>query len=308
MKNETDVKEVHIFGDVMLDTYWHGRVDRISPEAPVPILNKHHVERRLGGAANVAANLSALGFKVNLCGFIGDDQSGQILSEMASEILGNHQLIEISDHPTTNKIRALADGKQLLRIDEESAVSDEAIAGLYLRQRIEGIENKYVVISDYGKGVTDVVWKGKKKLIDQLLRQNNKLIVDPKGKDFEKYRNVFLLKPNLKEFEQVVGICSSQTDLENKARNLMELLELENLIVTRGGDGMSVFTSQINYHLSSEAIEVVDVTGAGDTVLANLTSALLTGLSVVDAAEASNRAAAQAVKQLGTAIISSQKF
>ncbi len=291
---------VLVVGDVMLDRYWFGEVSRISPEAPVPIVHIKRTEERPGGAANVARNIASLGGKATLLSVVGDDEAGRTLTELlAGENVATHFHKDAS-LPTTVKLRVIGRQQQLMRIDFETPPSREVLEDK-LGDFESMIENHDVVIlSDYGKGgLTHVT-----KMIDAAKRFGKAIMIDPKGDDYSKYRGATLLTPNLAEFREVMGQWRDEADLAARAEKLRDDLSLEALLVTRSEEGMSLFTAGNAMHEPTQAREVFDVSGAGDTVIATIGLMLAAGLSVADAVKIANRAAGVVVGKLGTATVS----
>ena len=291
---------VLVVGDVMLDRYWFGEVSRISPEAPVPIVHIKRTEERPGGAANVARNIASLGGKATLLSVVGDDEAGRTLSELlAGENVATHFHKDAS-LPTTVKLRVIGRQQQLMRIDFETPPSREVLEDK-LGDFESMIENHDVVIlSDYGKGgLTHVT-----KMIDAAKRFGKAIMIDPKGDDYSKYRGATLLTPNLAEFREVMGQWRDEADLAARAEKLRDDLSLDALLVTRSEEGMSLFTAGNAIHEPTQAREVFDVSGAGDTVIATIGLMLAAGLPVADAVKIANRAAGVVVGKLGTATVS----
>ncbi|HRD93739.1 MAG TPA: D-glycero-beta-D-manno-heptose-7-phosphate kinase, partial [Accumulibacter sp.] len=262
-----------IVGDVMLDRYWFGDVERISPEAPVPVVKVARSEERPGGAANVARNVAALGARVGLLSVVGDDEAGQRLQELL-EASG----IDVSLHvdpaiSTTVKLRVIGRQQQLLRIDFETSPSHEV-----LRAKLVEFESRLpdchaVILSDYGKGGLTHIGE----MIRMARAAGKKVLVDPKGDDFSKYAGATVVTPNRGELRAVVGRWTDEGDLARKAEALRSALGLEALLVTRSEEGMSLFHAAGAVHQQAVAREVFDVSGAGDTVIATLAVMLACG-------------------------------
>jgi rfaE bifunctional protein kinase chain/domain len=292
---------VLVAGDVMLDRYWFGDVERISPEAPVPVLKVARVEERPGGAANVARNIAALGAQCTLLSVVGEDEAGQCLDRlMTSEHKVNALLHRDSTISTTIKLRAIARQQQLLRIDFETQPSHEVLRAKLADYERNLPEAGVVVLSDYGKGglahIAEMI---------RLARSAGKLVlIDPKGDDYARYKGASLLTPNRSEFRQVAGNWSSEEELTQKAENLRQALELDALLVTRSEEGMSLYArGQAPFHIPAHAREVFDVSGAGDTVIATLATLLASGAELEYAVRIANRAAGIVVGKLGTAVV-----
>lgn len=283
----------------MLDRYLFGSTGRISPEAPVPVVHVHETDDRPGGAANVAVNLAALGVSTSLVGVVGKDAAAASLAA----ILGGRgiecRFTEAADRPTITKTRVQSRGQQLIRLDEEKAqaMPGDAMTGA-LSEALEGAGA--VVLSDYGKGALADV----RAMIAACRNAGVPVLVDPKGTDFEKYRGASLITPNQSEFEAVAGPCDSDEDLVERARSMMEALDLEALLVTRSEKGMLLVESGAEpLFLSTQAREVFDVTGAGDTVIATLAAALASGQGLGAAAALANVAAGLVVRKIGVATV-----
>ncbi len=292
-------------GDLMLDRFVYGAVSRISPEAPIPVF---HIEREaamLGGAGNVMRNLTALGASGAFVAVVGDDAVGRALTEMVGENdrIEPYLLVE-RDRPSTVKTRYIADGQQLLRADSETTrpvteTTSETLERL-CADALDGCD--VMVLSDYAKGVlTDRVIAA---AIAAAREAGKTVIVDPKGGDFARYRGAHVLTPNHRELVAATGMAAEDDDaIAAAAAQLAERCEVDAVIVTRGGDGMSVVSRDGEaVHLGAEAREVFDVSGAGDTVIATLAAAMARGASLVEAARLANHAAGIVVAKLGTAV------
>ena len=304
-----DLKElkkgkVIVFGDIMLDKYLSGSINRISPEAPVPVLNPSSEEIRLGGAANVALNLSSLGVKTTLLGVTGKDDD----SEKIIDLLKLNKIrfsLRRSVVPTISKTRLLSSQQQLLRIDEEEKFSDadwKACLSQFLKL-VNQDNNKVFVLSDYGKGTLMDT-----KLIIRRAKAKGKIIlIDPKGKDFSKYVGADLITPNLNEFMEVVGKIASEKELTKKGKNLIKSLKLKALLITRGPDGMTLLENKNNKikrtDFPTQARDVFDVSGAGDTVIASVASGLAADFTLEESIRLANIAAGIVVGKLGTASV-----
>ncbi len=287
----------------MLDRYLYGVTERISPEAPVPVVQVQVNEQRLGAAANVAMNLAALGVQTTLAGCIGRDDAGQILQTRLQEVGIEAKLHTSSTWSTIEKWRILAQNQQLLRLDIEEVMPAESGVSARRMTIQEIIENQYdvLVLSDYDKGVCSDIGE----LLAAANRQGVPVLADPKFKNARSYRGIHLLKPNRHEFEAMVGTCTSEAEFHQRGTDLLGNMDLEALLVTRGGEGMTLFRPR-RPPLDFPAREnmVHDVTGAGDTVLAVLAGTLAAGAHVEDACRMANTAGAWAVRQVGCAPIS----
>ena len=293
-----------VVGDVMLDRYWFGDTHRISPEAPVPVVQVGKVDERLGGAANVARNVAALGGHATILGVIGDDEPGQRVTQLLKASNVDSQLEVDSQVPTIVKLRVIARQQQLIRLDFEEPPSDKALARKLERFEKSLADADVVILSDYGKGALDQV----SLMIDQARAQNKMILVDPKGEDYEKYRGATVLTPNRSELRQVVGRWSSEEDLTKKAQDLRRSLNLQALLLTRSEEGMSLFTDAGVSHVKAQAREVFDVSGAGDTVIATLAVALAAKWPLEKAMALANRAGGIVVGKLGTATVTSEEL
>lgn len=296
---------VLVVGDVILDRYLHGETSRISPEAPVPVVLVRQTEERPGGAGNVALNISCLGIRVHLVGLTGQDPAADVLLRELDRHSVSCHFLQREDFPTITKLRVISQHQQLIRLDYEQragAVENGDMFELFRRQ----LENAgVVVLSDYAKGslcrVQDYIAACKSAGINVL--------VDPKGTDFQRYRGASLLTPNLKEFESVVGQCTHRDDLISKGQNLCRELQLDMLLVTQGENGMTLIPADSEaVHLDAEAREVFDVTGAGDTVIATMAAARVSGYDYVESAMFANRAAGMVVARLGAASVTVEEL
>jgi len=293
-----------VVGDVMLDRYWFGDSDRISPEAPVPVVQVSKVDERLGGAANVARNVAALGANTTILGVIGDDEAGNRIGELLQQSGVNSQLEVDPKVPTTVKLRVIARQQQLIRLDFEETPSQTA-----LEQKLARFEKALgtadvLVLSDYGKGALSQVAA----MIEYARAQNKVILVDPKGEDYEKYRGATVLTPNRSELRQVVGRWVDEADLTQRAQELRRSLGIQALLLTRSEEGMSLFTDQGVSHVRAQAREVFDVSGAGDTVIATLAVALAAQWPLDRAMALANRAGGIVVGKLGTATVTSEEL
>ncbi len=289
---------VLVVGDVMLDRYWFGDVNRISPEAPVPVVLVRKTEERPGGAANVARNITALKGRATLLSVIGNDEAGASLERLLEGEGVQASLHRDAELSTTVKLRVIGQQQQLLRIDFERAPSHEALAAKLddFERQIDGVDA--VVLSDYGKGGLAHV----SRMIEVARRRGKPVLVDPKGHEYERYRGATLLTPNRAEFREVAGRWSDAADLVRRAQKLRSDLELDGLIVTRSEEGMSLFTAKETWHEPTRAREVFDVSGAGDTVIGVLALMVAAGSDLHAAMRVANHAAGIVVGKLGTAV------
>ena len=286
-----------VVGDVMLDRYWYGDASRISPEAPVPVLLFREEEYRLGGAANVAANCAALGARTRLLSVVGRDEAGKRLEKLLKAKRVVASLHRDARVHTTQKLRVIARRQQLLRIDMEKAPSTEVLASKLADFRAALGDCDVVLLSDYGKGGLEHIGV----MIREARKAGKKVLVDPKGDDYARYKGATLLTPNLAELRQVVGTWQNEKDLAGRARALREKLKLDALLLTRGEEGMNLFHKNKVFRVSAEKHEVSDVTGAGDTVIATLAVMLAAGQGIEAAVRAANRAGGIKVTKFGTA-------
>lgn len=295
---------VLVVGDVMLDRYWFGEVNRISPEAPVPVAKITRIEERAGGAANVARNIAALGGQASLLSVVGDDEAASALETL---LLRDGIATSLRRDPsisTTTKLRVVARQQQLIRIDFEEAPSHEILADKLDDFAARLAQHDVVILSDYGKGgLTHVA-----RMVELACAAGKPVLIDPKGDDWSKYAGATLLTPNKSEFRQVAGSWRDEADLAQRAQALRQQLQLDALLVTRSEEGMSLFDADGAEHQPTLAREVFDVSGAGDTVIATLGLALAAGLSRPHAMHLANAAAGIVVAKLGTAVVDQQEL
>jgi len=300
--------KVLVVGDVMLDRYWFGDAERISPEAPVPVVRIQESDERLGGAANVARNIAALGAQSLLMGVVGDDEAGKSIHALIKKLGIQDHVFDDRQAKTTVKLRVLARQQQLLRADFESAPDHEVLIEKldHFKALLSGLQA--VVLSDYGKGGLLHI----KEMIRAARAQGVLTLVDPKGNDFSRYQGANVLTPNRAEFMQVVGHCKTEAEMTEKAHGLRSSLALDHLLVTRSEEGMSLYTTAAGrpqeIHVPARAREVFDVSGAGDTVIATLALMLAAGERVVRAMEIANRAGGIVVGKLGTATVTAEEL
>jgi rfaE bifunctional protein kinase chain/domain len=298
-KEAIEKARVLVVGDVMLDRYWFGEVERISPEAPVPVVHVAKREDRLGGAANVARNAVALGAKVTLVGLVGQDEAATRVSTLLGEAGVQSHLVADAQHPTTLKMRVLGRQQQLLRIDFEEKPTPGLLESLAERVAPLLAQHDVVVFSDYAKGALAQV----EKLIAMAREKRLPILVDPKGSNYQRYRGATLVTPNRSEMQQAVGQWQTESELSERAQALRAELELEALLVTRSEQGMTLFTEAGNDHVDAQAHEVFDVSGAGDTVLATLAVMRAAGVPWAESMRWANRAGGIVVGKLGTSIV-----
>ncbi|MEO2066012.1 MAG: D-glycero-beta-D-manno-heptose-7-phosphate kinase [Desulfurobacteriaceae bacterium] len=296
-------KKILVIGDFMLDEYIEGKVERISPEAPVPVVEAKGIEIRPGGAANVVANLVSLGAFAVPLGVIGGDEDGRKLKEELKKVgVPTETLIEDPSRPTTKKTRIIASSQQLLRVDwecrEEITKEVENKILSFLLNNYEDFDG--IVISDYGKGVvTRNLFK-----VTGKVKEKTPIFLDPKEKNFKVYKNVTAMTPNIKETFQAVGIRpKTNEEAETAGKKLIEEFQLDFAVITRSEKGMSVITKSRVKHIPTRAKQVYDVTGAGDTVISTFALAFVSGADPFTAAEVANLAAGIVVGKVGTATV-----
>ena len=304
-------------GDVMLDHFLYGKVERISPEAPVPVFNYRSEKSMLGGAGNVVANLNTLGCQADLICFIGADAAGEEVRRQLAGVSRSSLPIEVSGYPTIEKTRVIAGNSHLLRIDNERRFDDVAEADAVLDAELDARvqEADIVLLSDYAKGMLS---PGRcQRIIEACRKAAKPVIIDPKGSDYGKYAGATVVKPNLKEFNQATGMAASADapdffdSLRQGARLLFERHGIENLLVTLSEHGMAFVSAQDPdslFHIPTEAREVFDVSGAGDTSLAAFGAALAAGADIQDAMKLANIASGIAVGKLGTSCVSGDEI
>lgn len=296
---------VVVLGDVMLDQYWHGATERISPEAPVPVVHVNREEVRPGGAANVALNIACLKAQVTVLGAVGNDSQAEQLQQALSQSGADYDFIHVADQPTITKLRVLSRHQQLIRMDFEQGF--DALDSFLLKNKFaEKINNAgAIVLSDYGKGVLQNI----KVYIELARAQNIPVLIDPKHNDFSIYAGASLITPNLKEFEAAAGKVESDEELVSKAHRLMEQHNIDAILVTRSEKGMSLMRQgQAAIHVPTQARDVFDVTGAGDTVISTLATAIAAGVEMEKAMRLANLAAGIVVAKLGTATVSPEEI
>jgi rfaE bifunctional protein kinase chain/domain len=288
-----------VVGDVMLDRYWFGEVERISPEAPVPVVKIARAEERPGGAANVARNAAALGASLTLLSVIGADEPGATLERLLAVDRVRTLFHRDPSVATTVKLRVIGRQQQLLRIDFETAPSHEVLAGKLAEYERLLADTDVVVLSDYGKGGLAHIAT----MIERARAAGKAVLVDPKGEDWTKYRGATLITPNRSEFRDVVGRWRDEADMTARARALISELGIDALLVTRSEEGMSLYTRESDEHIPAVAREVFDVSGAGDTVIATLGVLIGAGAPLPVAVRIANQAAGVVVGKLGTAVV-----
>lgn len=294
-----------VIGDIMLDRYWTGATSRISPEAPVPVVKVGEIENRLGGAANVAQNLAALGCTVGLCGIIGEDEAANTIDTLLAQSNIEDRLIRDGSNPTITKLRVLSRHQQLIRLDFEEKLH-QANKEPLLQQLKQSIQNyNAVIISDYAKGTI-----GNAQAIIQLC-ENHKIpvFVDPKGSDFSHYTGASCITPNLSELSHIVGHFEELEDVFEQAERLCVELKLSSILVTLSEKGMALIQQgKPALHIPTQAKDVFDVTGAGDTVIATFTACIASGTDMASAMHLANVAAGVVVGKLGTSTVTADEL
>ena len=299
MKSLTSIN-VLITGDVMLDRYWFGDVNRISPEAPVPVVKIDKIEERLGGAANVARNVSSVGAKCGLIAITGKDEASLKIDELLELDNIENYIQKDSKLTTTIKIRVIGRQQQLIRLDFESEPGDSSLARALNRFEMLAKHQDVIILSDYGKGgLRDI-----ERMI-QISRDNMKpVMVDPKGKEFNRYRGATIITPNRDELFLATGITENDRELPKKMATICKRYDFEGVLLTLSEKGMTLFDkSGQKFHVPAQAQEVYDVSGAGDTVTAILATMIAAGESMIDAVRLANQAAGSVVAKLGTAVV-----
>ena len=295
---------VLVAGDVMLDRYWFGEVERISPEAPVPVVRVARTDERLGGAANVARNVATLGAHATLVGVVGDDEPGRCIEALAARDGIDARLSRDAQADTIIKLRVIGRQQQLLRIDFEALPGEAALQAKLDTVREAIPHHAALVVSDYGKGALARV-----DAIIALARQARcPVVVDPKGEDWSRYRGATVITPNRAELRQVVGRWHDEADLAARAQRLRAELGLAHLLVTRSEEGMTLFSEGGAQTVAAQAREVYDVSGAGDTVVAVVAAMLAVGRPMPEAMRLANRAGGIVVGKLGTAAVTADEL
>lgn len=296
-----DKARVLVVGDIMLDRYWYGPTQRISPEAPVPVVKIQQDEDRPGGAANVALNIASLNGNVTLAGITGEDEASSTLKTHLSAMNIDCQFLQSAAHPTITKLRVLSRNQQLLRLDFEESFAEIDKQPLIEQTKALVANHDLLLLSDYDKGTLSDV----QALIKAANEHNVPVLVDPKGTDFARYRGATLITPNLSEFEAVVGHCKTEAEIVSKGQALLKELDLTAMLVTRSEQGMTLLRhGHEEFHLPTQAREVYDVTGAGDTVIATLALAIAANADFTQASALANIAAGIVVGKLGTSTVS----
>ncbi|WP_395667820.1 D-glycero-beta-D-manno-heptose-7-phosphate kinase [Rhodoferax sp.] len=303
-KEQIARSSVLVVGDVMLDRYWYGSVDRISPEAPVPVVRITREEERNGGAANVAYNVLTLGAQASLLTVVGDDEASHKLEALVAKTGIRTHFGRDADLKTTVKLRVIGRQQQLIRLDFENTPKNELLASQTTVFESLLPAHDAVLFSDYGKGglahVSDMIAKAR--------AQSKPILIDPKGSDYSRYQHATAITPNRAEMQQVIGPWSTEEELRAKAHQLRQQLHLEAVVLTRSEEGMTLFDAHGELHVSAQAREVFDVTGAGDTVIATLATLVAAGASLREAMPLANRAGGIVVGKFGTATVSYEEL
>ena len=290
---------VLVVGDAMLDRYWYGAVDRISPEAPVPVVRVTRTEERIGAAANVAYNIVTLGAQASLLTVVGEDEASHQLEALVAKAGITPSFGRDVRLKTTVKLRVIGRQQQLIRLDFENTPNNDVLANQSASFATLYPQHDAVLFSDYGKGgLTHIM-----QMIEQARSAGKVVLVDPKGADYARYKNATVITPNRAELEHVVGTWADDAELQLKAHNLRKSLNLQALLLTRSEAGMTLFDDQGQLHVPAVAREVFDVTGAGDTVIATLATMVATGMSLREAVPIANRAGGIVVGKFGTATV-----
>jgi rfaE bifunctional protein kinase chain/domain len=295
---------VLVVGDVMLDRYWYGAVDRISPEAPVPIVRILREEERNGGAANVAYNVVTLGAQSSLLTVVGNDEASHKLEALVADTGILTYFGRDADLKTTVKLRVIGRQQQLLRLDFENTPKTEVLATQTATFIKLLPEHDVVLFSDYGKGGLAHITE----MIERARAAGKPILIDPKGADYLRYKDASIITPNRTELQQVIGSWADETELQIKTQNLREQLGLTAVLLTRSEEGMTLFDACGQLSVSAQAREVFDVTGAGDTVIATLATLVAAGVNLREALPLANRAAGLVVGKFGTATVSYEEL
>lgn len=297
--------KILVVGDVMLDQYWFGEVQRISPEAPVPIAKITQSDNRPGGAANVARNVASLGAQVTLLSVVGNDSNADLLEQILNNSGVNSYLLRDVSIKTIVKLRVLAKNQQLIRIDFEDTPSHEILSLCLENFNQQIASHDLLIISDYAKGgLTHLA-----SMIAMAQNYTKPILIDPKGQNYQKYLGATILTPNKQELQDACGVWSNETELTLKIMKLIKQLQLEYVLLTRSEEGMSLFDRQgFKIDFAAHAQEIYDVSGAGDTVIATLATMLATGIAPSAAAFVANLAAGIVVSKLGTVAINQQEL
>ncbi len=297
-------RRILVVGDVMLDRYWYGAVDRISPEAPVPVVRVEREEERLGGAANVALNVKTLGARVTLLTVVGADHAAQSLSRLLTERGIEAALRTDPQLSTIVKLRVIGRAQQLIRVDFENEPDHEVLGQMVDAFAEQLPHHDLVLFSDYGKGGLAHI----PRMIELARAAGKTVLIDPKGSDYRRYAGANIITPNRGELAQVVGNWRDEADLLARVTALRESINVESVLLTRSEEGMTLFGPSDIVHEPARAREVFDVTGAGDTVIATLASMLAAGLPLDAAMRLANKAGGIVVGKFGTATVSYEEL
>ena len=297
-------RRILVVGDVMLDRYWFGECERISPEAPVPVVRVTRTEERLGGAANVARNIAAVRAQAGLLTVLGDDEAGRRLLQLLQQSEIRPHLHADRTLSTTVKLRVIARQQQMVRVDFENSPDQEVLAAHLGEFAALAPTYDAVVMSDYGKGGLTHI----ERMIALAVTAGKPVLVDPKGDDYSRYAGATIVTPNRAELREVVGRWRSESDLEARAQKLRQELRLQALLLTRSEEGMTLYTNDGTWSVPAEAREVYDVSGAGDTVIAVLAAMLAARVPLRQAVAYANKAGGIVVGKLGTATVSHEEL
>jgi D-glycero-beta-D-manno-heptose-7-phosphate kinase len=303
-KEKLSKARVLVVGDAMLDRYWFGAVDRISPEAPVPVVRVTREEERIGAAANVAYNIVTLGAKASLLTVVGDDEASHKLEALVAQTGIEPHFGRDAHLKTTVKLRVIGRQQQLIRLDFENTPKTEILASQSAAFAQLLPSHQAVLFSDYGKGglahVSDMIGTAR--------AAGKAILIDPKGSDYTRYRHASVITPNRAELQQVIGAWDNESELQARVEALRLRCEIDAILLTRSEEGMTLFDDQGKLHVSAQAREVFDVTGAGDTVIATLAAFVAAGLTLREALPLANRAAGLVVAKFGTATVSYEEM
>ena len=296
--------KILVVGDIMLDRFIFGNVHRISPEAPVPVVHSTQEKYSLGGCGNVLRNLINLGVQASIISFVGKDQAGEKIKEhLRKKGISIKHLIESESNRTTEKMRIVAEGQQIVRVDwDASNLTDQNLNQVLNQISQKNTELDGVIISDYNKGTCS------ESVVNNIITKARELkipvFIDPKGKKWSKYYGASVITPNLKEAEEIIGReLITDEDVETAGEEICEDLSLGACLITRGENGMSYISKDIRFHVSSEAKEIYDVSGAGDTVIASFASSIIAGFDPKISTQFANKAAGIVVGHIGTTAI-----
>lgn len=297
-------QSILVVGDVMLDRYWQGDSHRISPEAPVPVVKIEDLDDKIGGAANVARNIAHLDGKVTLLGIVGDDENADLIEAILEQEKITSALIRQTDQPTITKLRVISRHQQVVRLDFEEAFADQHAQAVKSAFEQLVAAHDLVVFSDYNKGSLAAV----SEMITIARAKGKAVLVDPKSKDLARYRGASVITPNKKEFIEAGGIVADELQIQQSAREILNHSGIDAMLLTRSEQGMSVITHDEKVDMPAQVLEVADVTGAGDTVIATLAVMLAAGLPLPEAAKVANIAAGIVVAKLGAATVSPEEL